>query len=90
MEEQGEGALASGETAVEETNAGNDQPHEERADNQVDIVIFDASVLCVNVPVKRVAALGMSWVKLRLAVVSIGRCDQAWTAYLQSTTWLEL
>ena len=73
LEEQREGALSSGETAIEKTNARDDQPDEEGADDQVNIVIFDTSVLEVDVNFQGVSALGLSWIELGLVVVSVQR-----------------
>ena len=73
LEKQGKRALSSSEAAIKETNARNDQPDEESADDQVYVVVLDTSVLCINVPIERVSTLGVSWVKLRLVVVSISR-----------------
>lgn len=73
LEEQAEAALATGETAIEKADAGDDEPDEEGADDEVDVVELVASVLRVDVRLKvtRVAAPWLAGVVLRLRPVSL-------------------
>lgn len=73
MEEQAQRALAAGETAIEEADAGDDEPYYESAEDEVGVVEFEASVLGVDVDFKRVAAGWVGWVEFGLSCVSIGK-----------------
>lgn len=58
LEEEGQGGLAAGHAAVEEADAGDDEPDDEAAEDEVRVVVFVAHVLGVDVHGQRVAAVG--------------------------------
>lgn len=66
LEEEGERGFPAGETSVEKTDSGDDQPHDEAAEDQVRVVVLEAHVLGVHVHLERVAARGHGFVVARL------------------------
>jgi len=70
LEEQAQGALSPGETAIEESNARNDQPDDEPAKDELNVMEFKACILGIDVDFERIAAGRVDWVKLGLAYVS--------------------
>lgn len=75
LEHEGQTAFALGETAVEETDAWDDEPDEEGHDGHEDIVGFVAGVLLVDVDggISAVATPGVGWVVLGLSTMSVMR-----------------
>lgn len=59
LEDQGEGGLSTGEAAVEQTKAGDDQVDNEAAEGDVCVVELDAFVLGVDVHLERIASIGL-------------------------------
>ena len=66
LKEQRQTALAARETSIEQSDARNDEPDEESANNEVDVVEFDTSILRVDVDLERIAAPGLGRIELRL------------------------
>lgn len=68
LEQQAETALAARQASIEKTDARNDEPDEEGADHQVDVVELVARILSVHIlsGAFRVAAPGLSWIVFRL------------------------
>lgn len=75
LEEQRERRFPARETAVEQTDARDDEEDEDAAAHQPDVVELEARVLDIDVDQGRVAALGLGGVELRLrGVVSFVWC----------------
>lgn len=66
LEEEGERRFSAGETSVEKTDSGYDQPYYEATEDQVRVVVLVAHVLGVHVHFERVAARGHGFVVARL------------------------
>jgi hypothetical protein len=64
LEEQGERGLAAGETAVEEADTRDDEPDDEGTEGEVDVVVFEAGILGIDVDFESVAAIGDGVVEL--------------------------
>lgn len=63
LEEKGERRLAARQTTVEETDTRDDEPDEEGAHHQIDVVELEAGILGVDVHVQGVATVGHGVVK---------------------------
>jgi hypothetical protein len=72
LEEKRKRRPAARKSTVEESDTRDDEPHEEGAHHQVDIVELKASVLGVDILIEGVASVGLGRVKLGL---------QLWSAY---------
>lgn len=72
LEQQAQTTLASGEATIEETNAWDDEPDDEGAEDEVGVVVFVAGILGVNVfgGVATVATPGLRGVIFGLRDVS--------------------
>lgn len=58
LEEEGEGGLSAGETTVQKSDSGYDEPHDKTAKDQVRVVVLEAHVLGVHVHLEWVATRG--------------------------------
>ena len=72
LEQQAQAALATSEAAVQEPDARDDEPDDEGAEDQVDVVVLVTRVLLVYIDCSApgVATPGLVWIKLRLSTVS--------------------
>lgn len=68
LEQQAQAALAARETSIEKANARDDQPDQEGADDEVDIVELEAGILSVYIDCQWIAASWLRGVELRLYV----------------------
>jgi hypothetical protein len=58
LEEERESGFPTCQTAVEETDARDDEPDYETTENEVSVVVFEADVLGVYVDEEGIAAIG--------------------------------
>lgn len=59
MEKKRETRLATGKTTIEQTDTRNNEPDEESADHEVNVVELIAGVLKVDINLKGVTSLGL-------------------------------
>lgn len=71
LEEHGKRRLAACKTSIEETNAGDDKPDNEGAEDEIRVMVLEASILGIDIDGEDVTALGLTLVEGGLEIVSI-------------------
>lgn len=66
LEEESQSGLAAGETPVEETDAWDDEPDNEAAEDEVRVVVFETNVLRIYVDEEGIPAAGAGCVEYGL------------------------
>jgi hypothetical protein len=59
LEKKCERGLATCKTAIEKTNAGDDEPDDEAAEHEICVVELDASILGIDIHLQGVSSIGM-------------------------------
>jgi hypothetical protein len=55
LKQKSQSGLSSRETAIEKSDAGNDQPHDEAAKDQIRVMVFEPDILCIDIDKKRIS-----------------------------------
>ncbi len=63
LEQESHGGLAAGQTPIEQTDTRNNEPDDEATEHKVSIVIFETSILGIDIHHQRVSALRFRAVK---------------------------
>lgn len=69
--QHGKRGLATGQTSIQQSQAGDDHPDEVGADDQVDGVEFEPGELSIDIDLERISAIGGGLVELRLRTSGI-------------------